>query len=70
MQNAAMPVIARTAAIIRAATPADAAALARIYNYYITNTVITFKGIFLQKQRSGGGFHLGPDESSAVRVGP
>ena len=35
-----------------------------------TNTVITFKGIFLQKQRSGGGFHLGPDESSAVRVGP
>ena len=35
-----------------------------------TNTVITFKGIFLQKQRLGGGFHLGPDESSAVRVGP
>jgi phosphinothricin acetyltransferase len=28
---------------IRAATAADAAALARIYNYYITDTVVTFE---------------------------
>jgi L-amino acid N-acyltransferase YncA len=31
------------AASIRAATAADAAALARIYNYYVANTVITFE---------------------------
>ena len=31
------------AAVIRAATTLDAAALARIYNYYIANTVITFE---------------------------
>jgi phosphinothricin acetyltransferase len=31
------------AAAIRAATAADAAALARIYNYYITDTVVTFE---------------------------
>jgi L-amino acid N-acyltransferase YncA len=32
-----------TAASIRAATAADAAALARIYNFYVANTVITFE---------------------------
>ena len=35
-----------------------------------TNSVIVSKGIFLQKQRLGGGFHLGPDESNAVDVRP
>ena len=31
------------AVAIRAATAADAAALARIYNYYITDTIVTFE---------------------------
>jgi phosphinothricin acetyltransferase len=33
----------RDAAAIRAATPADAAAIASIYNWYIAHTVITFE---------------------------
>lgn len=32
-----------TPAIIRAATPADAAAIAAIYNHYVADTVITFE---------------------------
>ena len=31
------------AVAIRAATPADAEVLARIYNHYITDTVVTFE---------------------------
>jgi len=32
-----------TDVIVRSASPADAAAIARIYNYYIANSVITFE---------------------------
>jgi L-amino acid N-acyltransferase YncA len=32
-----------TGVIVRSASPADAAAIARIYNYYIENSVITFE---------------------------
>ena len=32
-----------TDVIVRSATAADADAIARIYNYYIENTVITFE---------------------------
>ena len=38
-----MPVIARSEATIREVTPADAAALARIYNHYVLHTIITFE---------------------------
>ena len=37
-----MRVMIRDAAI-RAATAADAAALARIYNYYVADTIVTFE---------------------------
>ncbi len=35
-----------------------------------TNKVLAFKGVMLQKQRFGGGHHLGPDAPGGVYLGP
>ena len=35
-----------------------------------SNSVINFKGVILQKQGYGGGFHLGPNEPGGVYIGP